>query len=172
AFAKAEIDEHETIKARLKEFGFEPPMPASRTAAAPAPSEVVPAGGLPRVEAVTVGRVAFPGAAAELFHIDHEVAEQCIRNFRTMMEKKSGMKFDKAFIGDQLHAHTGLKDKAEVFSRHASAEMKPVLAEGLTIINRHIETLESLMARMDSMPGGREPGGRDPGGREPDRKEN
>ena len=157
AFAKAEIDEHEAIKAKLKEFGFVPPGPASGTAAARPASEVVPAGGLPRVEMVTVGAVVLPAAASELIHIDNEVADQCLKNFQEAMSKKSGMKLDKAFVGDQLHAHMGLKDKAEVFARHASAAMKPVLDEGLTIINRHIDTLETLMAKLDGMPDARDP---------------
>ncbi len=172
AFCKAEIDHQETMKARLKEFGFDYPMRTTGIALTSGTTDnggVVPAGGLPRVETVSVGRIALPGAASEVFHIEHEVAEQCLKTFKEMMGKKSGVKFDKAFVGCQLSAHIGMKDKLEVFQRHASESMKPVLTEALTHINRDIETLETLMARMDTTLE------RDPGRRETDkgeRKEN
>ena len=152
AFAKAEIEEQEAIKAKLKEFGFDYPARASGMALAAPPADaggVVPAGGLPRVEMVAVGRIALPGAASELFHIEHEVAEECLKTFKEMMGKKSGAKFDKAFVGCQLAAHLGMKDKGTVFARHASESLRPVLTEGLTRVNRDIETLEALMAKMD-----------------------
>jgi hypothetical protein len=168
AFCKAEIDHQETAKARLKEFGFDYPTRSTGVALASGTADtggVVQAGGLPRVEMVSIGRIALPGAASEMVHIEHEVAEQCLKTFKEMMGKKSGVKFDKAFVGCQLSAHIGMKDKLEVFQRHASESMKPVLAECLTHINRDIETLETLMARMDTTLE------RDPGRREPDKGE-
>jgi predicted outer membrane protein len=167
AFAKAEIDEHENIKAQLKTFGLEFPKAADGTSSIALASGMAdgstatPAGGTtgttatpPPVPQVAVGRVALPGAASEFVAIDVQVGEQCVANYKKMMSKKQGLKFDKAFVGDQLHEHQGLLDKVQVFRQHASPEMQQVLAQGQQIIEQHIATCEQLMNKLDQATGG------------------
>lgn len=146
-FLQAEIDEHETIKAKVKQqFGFEPPMPA--VAAAPAPAAqpgVMPA------PMIMIGTVTVSPPASNLLMVDSEIVDQCIANYKAKMPKKSGLKLDKAIIGDQLHEHGALQDKVQVFMRHASAAMQPVLKEGLAIIVAHIAKCEEIMEMLDGM---------------------
>jgi len=70
---------------------------------------------------------------------------------RAELSKQQGLKFDKCYVGDQLHEHFGLLDKAMVFRRHATPELVPVLEEARPIIERHIATLKGLMEKLDSM---------------------
>lgn len=158
AFAKAEIDEHEHIKAELRQFGLEyPAVPREveqAAAATPGGTGVQQASAIQPIPAIPVGKVIFPPPASDFVAVDHEICTQCIANYKTTMQKKHGLKFDKAFVGDQLHEHYGLLDKAEVAKRNASAEMMPVLNEGQKIIEQHIATLEQLMDRLDGMKDG------------------
>jgi len=167
AFAKAEIDEHEHVKDELKQFGLQYPsipkeIEAGTASAIPATGTTTPSSGVQQasaiqpIPAIPVGNVVFPPPASDFVAVDHEICSQCIANYKTAMQKKHGLKFDKAFIGDQLHEHHALRDKVEVGQRNASAEMMPVLNEAHKIIEQHISTLEQLMTRLDEMKDGEE----------------
>lgn len=139
AFARAEIEEHQTIAKNLKGLGFDYPVTAAPGA---------PAGG-PVMWVVTAGPAKLPVEAASMVAVDHEVAEQCIANYRKEMDQYSGREFDKRFVGNQLDVHMELLDKVQVFQRHASPKMREVLAEGQKVIEGHIATCKKLMAALD-----------------------
>jgi len=161
AFAKAEVDEHEHIKSKMKEFGLEYPTIPQTTQAA----TNTQAGGVQQVSAIqpipaiAVGRIMFPPPASDFVQIDHEICEQCIANYKKDMEKKQGAKFDKCFASDQLHAHHGLLDKVQVFKKHASGDMLAVLSEGQQVIEKHIATLEQIVQKLDDAKDGEKSGG-------------
>ncbi len=150
AFCKAEIEEHQKIKAQLQKMGFDYPVkPAQGQGQAQAQRQPQQADAIKPV-VVNVGTKApLPPEAIALVAIDHEVAEQCIANYRAEMDKLQGVKRDQRFIGHQLDEHLALKDKVETYRRHASAAMKPTLEEGLKTINTHIETCKKLMEKLD-----------------------
>lgn len=167
AFAKAEIEEHQTIKADLQKLGYEYPAPpkdvpiappgaalAGQTAA-PGGPRVAP-GGQPAAAAgqpvplfIAIGRLIVPPPASNLLKVEDELVTQCVATYRERMGQKQGDRFDKAFVGDQVHEHYALLDKAQVFGRHATPAMKPSLTKGLAVIQKHIQTLEQLKARFD-----------------------
>jgi len=200
AFAQAEIDEHEKIKADLKRLGFEYPAPPQfgnefqQGGQFQQPGQFQPTGQLPQSgtsgttvttsgqssgqpttgtgstasQAVTgvppvssgfqqhgpkmiaVGRLILPPGLDEIVALSHEVADQCVANARTALEKKAGEgKFDKAFVGMQLHEHYALLDKCQVFEKHSTDRMREVLQQGRPIIERHIATLESLCKKLE-----------------------
>jgi len=182
AFAQAEIDEHEKIKADLRRLGYESPAPpqfgnqfqpggqlpqsgttGGPTSGQPGPGQTTPAAqavtGTPQLSGfqqqqgpkmIAVGRLLLPPGLAEIISLSHEVADQCVANAKTVLEKKAGEgKFDKAFVGMQLHEHYGLLDKAQVFEKHSTDRMREVLQQGRPIIERHIATLESLCQKLE-----------------------
>ncbi len=148
AFAKAEIDEHEGLKAKLKSMGYEYPTAPQLPQGAPRPAgQQSGNAGMPPV--LAVGRIIFPPGLSGNLKLEDEVVTQCVASYKTNMGKKEGAKLDKAFVGDQLHEHYGLKDKATVFTRHATQQMQTALKEAMTVIDRHIATLEDLMVKVD-----------------------
>lgn len=80
-----------------------------------------------------------------ILQLHREVAEECIRNAKQMMEKKDGKEFDECFIGFQIAAHAAMKDKLTVFQRHVSGELRPILADGLQTTEKHLKKAEDLM---------------------------
>jgi len=181
AFAQAEIDEHEKIKTDLRRLGFEYPAPPQfgnqfqqggqfpqngQPSAQPGPGQTVTATqavtGAPQLigfqqqgpRMIAVGRLLLPPGLVEIVGLSHEVADQCVANAKAGLEKKAGEgKFDKAFVGMQLHEHYGLLDKCQVFEKHSTDRMREVLQQGRPIIERHIATLESLCQKLEG--GGR-----------------
>jgi len=135
AFAKAEIAEHETMKKQLKGLGYDYPL-------APATA------GAGRAK-VTAGTAPVSADAAAMIVLDHEVADQCIVNYRAEMGKLAGREFDKRFVGHQLDEHMALLDNVQTFRKHATPEMETVLADGQKTIEAHIAALKGMMASLD-----------------------
>lgn len=153
AFAQAEIDEHETMKADLAKMGYQPPAPTGAAA-----DGIRPAGatdgqpGRMGGASVSVGKAAFGPELSRAVLIDAEVHDTCIANAKAALQKceqKGKAKFDKAFVGDQYHTHMGLKDKVTTFQKHASQEMQPGLAKALGVIEQHLATCEKLMEKLE-----------------------
>jgi len=169
AFAQAEIDEHEKIKADLAKFGYQPPTSAQGQggAAAGQPQQGQPVqqvgGFTPQGTTVSVGRVMLTPGVSQFVTIESEVVDTCIANAKqglTKKEQEKGkLKMEKAFIGDQLHTHYGLLDKVTTFKKHATPEMMPVLDQGEQIIRQHIATCERIMEKLDMMKDDRGAGG-------------
>ena len=145
AFAQAEIEEHEHIGKALAQLGFMYPSAGESRPAATTGNQRAGE----TLGQVTVGKGTLPAGAGQIIMTEHDVANQCLATFKAIAERKEGLKLDKAFIGDQLHAHYGLWDKAQVFRKHGTAELRPVLDDGLTIIQKHIATLEGIMEKFD-----------------------
>ena len=144
AFAQAEINEHQTIKADLQKLGFMYPVtPLGQ------PGGASGAGGW----AVAIGKAPLSPDAAAQVAVDHEVADQCIANYRKEMDPLSGAKLDKRFVGNQLDMHFMLRDQAQTFRRNATPGMATVLDNGLTVIEAHIATLKSLMEKLETARG-------------------
>ncbi len=120
-------------------------LPEGRPRAVPNDVAVVPA------RPWVIGTVTLPVPVSRLVQIEADVAQQCIANQQRVLGALQGLRFDKAFVGQQLHAHYDFLDQAQVYRRYASAHLRPVLDEGLPIIERHITTLWQLMDRLDAV---------------------
>lgn len=151
AFAKAEVDEHEKMKADLQRLGFEYPVaPTFAQGGQPQPggqAQFPARQGTPRM--IATGRLLLPPGLAETVQIATEIADQCITSAKEGLGKKSGVKFDKAFVGAQLFCHHGELDKLQVFEKHATERMREVLHNCRPVVERQITTLEGLMAKLD-----------------------
>src|SRR4051794_6212769 len=111
AFAQAEIDEHEKIKADLRRLGFEYPappqfgnqfqqtgqfQPGSQTSGQPGPGQTPTATGGPQFTSsqqsgpkmIAVGRLLLPPGLVEMVSLSNEIADQCIANAKAGLEKK------------------------------------------------------------------------------------
>jgi predicted outer membrane protein len=145
AFAQAEIDEHQTLKNRLRDLGFRPPTVVDAQSGNPMPARTPAPPGM----AVSVGAATIMPSGSYLIATENEIADQCISTTERELGHRQGARFDKAFVGDQLFAHYGLLDRATVAKKHATARMQPVLTEAMPIIEKHIATLKQLMDRLD-----------------------
>lgn len=99
---------------------------------------------------VMVGKTPLPAGVSMLIDIDREVGEQCAATAKSELGKLEGVKFDKAFVGNQLHAHYDLLDHNVVFRKHSSPAMAPALDEARAVIEKHIATCKQLMEKLDA----------------------
>ncbi len=49
----------------------------------------------------------------------------------------------------QLAAHAGMQTKLTVFQRHATGELKNVIADGLEKTKKHMKVAQNLMEQLD-----------------------
>jgi len=80
----------------------------------------------------------------DLMQLHREMAEQCLADTEEKLGEKSGKEFDECFIGMQIGMHNAMKAKLEVMQRHASGELKNILAQGLKTTTTHLDRAEKL----------------------------
>jgi predicted outer membrane protein len=126
AFAEAEMQEHQNLKAKMMAKGVKP---------------LVMVGEDKDMEMKA-------GTATSLLGFKNELALQCIKSINAEMSEKSGAEYDMAYVSGQLHAHMDLKDTVTVAMKHASSDMKPLLQEAMGIIDTHLSTLKGLKQKL------------------------
>jgi predicted outer membrane protein len=127
AFAEAEMQEHQELKAKIMAKGVKP--------------------------LVTVGEegMGMKSGPTALLGFKNELALQCIKTMNAEMEQKSGKEYDEAYVHSQLVAHMDLKSTVTVAMQHASADMKPILTQAMSVIETHLSTLKGLHKNMMKM---------------------
>ena len=116
----------------------------------PAPAPTPPANPRAGTPILNVGRVTLPTGESRIILIEMQVNDLEIATFQREVAALTGVAFDRAYLGSQLFAHYGLFDRVTVFLKHGTPAIQPVLNEALPIIERHIATLKTLMARLDT----------------------
>ena len=85
----------------------------------------------------------------DLMQLHREIADQCLADTKEMLSQKSDKEMDACFIGLQIAKHAAMKTKLEVFQRHASGELKELLAQGESATSNHLEQAEKLMKQLE-----------------------
>jgi predicted outer membrane protein len=80
--------------------------------------------------------------------LQQELAQQCLNDSKETLSEKEGGKFDQCFVGMQLAKHAAMKTQLTVFQRHATGELKDIIAQGLETTKKHMKTAENLMEQL------------------------
>jgi len=88
-------------------------------------------------------------SAAQFVQILDEVAQQCQQSKIREMSQKSGQQFDMCYMGSQVDAHMKMLDKLTVFNSHASAELQPILQEGIQTTKQHLSHAKEIHQRIE-----------------------
>ncbi len=78
-----------------------------------------------------------------------ELGQQCLLSSRKELEAKQGAEFDRCYVGMMLVSHKIDNDALIVFQRHATPELKPVLAEAQTKTEGHLNTAKDFAQRLE-----------------------
>lgn len=156
-FAKAIAKDHSKFINELEPFAGQLTRirePSKAIARDPGRNEV-PAANPP---AVTAEQRARPGAPTtlnnaaqhdEMLQIKAEMADACRASVEKELNGKSGNEFDDCFVGMQIAAHMQMVDELKVLERHASPQLQPVLKQGRTTAEAHLDRAKSLMKSLD-----------------------
>lgn len=147
-FAKMLIDDHSAFLKKLEAYAPEATREgfladdktARETAATKAPTQ--------RTAAKPNLDEQHNGLPIDMMQLHRELAQQCLRNSEEMLNEKNGKHFDECFIGMQIAKHAAMKTKLEVFQRHASGELKDLLAQGEKTTASHLKQAIKIMEQL------------------------
>ena len=96
-------------------------------------------------------RAAAEGTGGSIDHVAlfQELGKQCLDSSRKEIESKSGAEFDKCYVGMAVGAHMKTNDMLTVFQRHASSDLKFVLAEGQKTVQAHLQHAKELCKNLE-----------------------
>jgi putative membrane protein len=77
--------------------------------------------------------------------LKREIADQCLASARKELDGKSGKEFDECYMGMQIGAHMYVVDAMAVFQRHASPELRQVIAAGEQTAEGHLQMAKNFM---------------------------
>jgi len=98
------------------------------------------------------GTATAAGAAAPHsthLQIRQEVADECLTSTRRELSDKKGSAFDACYVGMQIAGHLRMVDELKVLERHASRELQPVLKQGRTKAEEHLQKAKELMKELE-----------------------
>ena len=149
AFAQKMIDDHRAMGQKLQRFasgvGY---VAAAKT---PPTSPPQPAGEVRAKERATsdTGTPSTSGGGLDHVALFQELGQQCLDSSRKELESKSGAEFDKCYVGMALGGHMKTNDMLTVFQRHASSDLKSVLAEGQKTVQAHLQHAKDLCKSLE-----------------------
>lgn len=176
-FAEQMIADHSAFLQKLARFGHVErtfdrsgsDQPAARAAAAQVDRRTAPAATPPADEGVVretvreVGEAARELArdvgdavrstvgytdAADACAMKREVHRECLQLTEQELDKWQGADFDQAYLGQQAAAHIGMLATLKTFERHATDEMRPLIAEARATTEKHLNHANGLMRKL------------------------
>jgi predicted outer membrane protein len=173
AFAVAEAKEHQNLKKQLAALGFRPPAAtaearppaagglkpgvdfapgAPRDPTAPPGTPAPPPAGAPvPARPVAVGAAVLGPGASGLITLEEAIGSEYVRLAEHALAARKGFAFDMAYVGQQIDQHLGFQARILVAKRHASDNLRPLLNEAQPVVERHLRTLDDLLARLNKV---------------------
>lgn len=81
----------------------------------------------------------------ELFKLERRAAEECLSLTKKQMDELDGKDLDKAYIGQQIGAHTAMLAKLSASENAASGDLKQLIKEGKDETKDHLEKAKKIM---------------------------
>jgi predicted outer membrane protein len=140
-FAAKMVEDHQALLQKLAPFGVRP----TRSVAA---DSATPGKGVGPSDRAGSAEGSSSGAQIDHIALFEELGEQCLRTARNELESKQGAEFDACYVGMMVGAHAANNDMLTVFQRHASVELKAVLADVQTKVASHSSVAKELAQRL------------------------
>ena len=80
--------------------------------------------------------------------LKREIDSQLLTLIEQKLGQKQGQDFDRCFMQGQVAAHMHMIATLEAARNQASAQLKPILDEGLAVAQKHLSEAESLTQKL------------------------
>jgi predicted outer membrane protein len=149
-FAQRMMSEHQKLNEQLARFTTGTGRQNDTAQRAPNGQNAQPTEPQRRTVARVTEQGEIPGQpraqGATMLSLKKELADQCLMSAREELDRKSGREFDECYMHMQIGAHMYVIDAMRVFERHASAELKQVIAAGERTAKDHLEMAKKIVA--------------------------
>ena len=153
-FAAMIVKDHQAFLQKLQKFAPEAASDGYLTEApATAKRPGKPTDENPKTSATGIQQVGGTVAthatgSLDFVQLHREMAQECLKESKQQLSKKSGHEFDECFIGFQIAKHAAMKNKLTVFQRHTSGELSQLLADGAEATQKHMDKAEEIMKNL------------------------
>jgi predicted outer membrane protein len=103
------------------------------------------------------------GGAAQFIQILKQVSQKCLQSKVQELSQKEGTQFDRCYMGMQVGVHMEMADKLTVFEQYASADLRPILHQGLEVTRGHLGHAKKIMQKLEKSNSAKPTAGRDRG---------
>ena len=93
------------------------------------------------------------GAAHQGIQLAKDIKEQCLQLTQRELSEKQGADFDKAYIGQQLVAHTNMLAELQASQKYAGQELQPIIREGEQMTQQHLSQAKQIMEQLKDQHG-------------------
>jgi hypothetical protein len=90
------------------------------------------------------------GQDQQMAQFAQEVKQECLNLTQAELGRKQGAEFDKAYIGQQLVAHTNMLAELRAAQRHASGQLQPIIQQGTQMTEHHLAQARQIMEQLDA----------------------
>lgn len=91
------------------------------------------------------------GRAIHLIQIEREIAGLNLAANRDMLERVRGVRFDQAYLHQQIAAHIAIKNQFAIYQNHASPSLAAIFAEGQLMADQHLIKAIELSKSLDTV---------------------
>jgi predicted outer membrane protein len=93
------------------------------------------------------------GPDQQEFQLARDIKQECLSLTQAELGRKQGADFDKAYIGQQLVAHTQMLAELRASQRHASSRLQPWLQQGTQMTEHHLAQARTIMEQLKQSEG-------------------
>jgi predicted outer membrane protein len=94
------------------------------------------------------------GGQHQMVEFARTAKQNCLRLSEQSLGKKQGAEFDKAYIGQQIVAHTGMLGELQAAQQFASgSQLQPLIQQATQMTEQHLAQAQSIMDQLESAAG-------------------
>ena len=142
-FAQMMVEEHQQMVQKLEqvapELAAQTQLQTTSERGAAAPAASAPADNQ---------RAGGNEGDAQMLALGRKIKEKCLQLTQQQLGEKQGADFDKAYIGQQLVAHTGMLAELQATQEYVNGDLRPILEEGVKTTEHHLETAKQIMDQL------------------------
>ena len=104
-------------------------------------------------EAATPAAHGGNNAIQELMQIDRQINDRCLQMAREELQAKTGVEFDKCYVGYAIGAHAHALAALEVIGKQTQGNLSQVAQQGQPVVQQHLDHAKQLIKQLDAHSG-------------------
>jgi putative membrane protein len=81
--------------------------------------------------------------------IKRQIGARVMAMTKQALQNKQGAEFDKAYMNQQLVAHTKMLATLQVLEQHAGGKLQPLLQQGVTTTAHHLQQVKQILSALE-----------------------
>jgi putative membrane protein len=88
-------------------------------------------------------------AVDQLLALDRKIVEKCTQSAKDALQQKQGAKFDKAYVGSQIHGHMQMLSTLEVLQQQGPEQIQQIAQQAHPKVKQHLDHAKQLMKQLE-----------------------